>query len=115
LKKLGSNAGSFLLSRVDGQARIADLQTAGTPEDWKAAVIAVTREASKFPDTCEILASTCLDRFADALVNAGYKLRSEQPVFLLDRSKALTAAEVHITSVDYDDFFARFPDAPVAS
>jgi hypothetical protein len=111
LKKAGSEADCFLLNQVDGQTRIADLQAT----DWLEGVIAATRAAAAIPETCEIVANTSLDALAEALHQAGYRLRGEQPIFVLDRSKALGAAELHITPADYDDFFARFPGAPFAA
>jgi hypothetical protein len=111
LKKDGRETGYFLLNQVDGQTRIADLQTS----DWPAGVIAATRTAALNPATCEIVANASLDRFAHALAHSGYQLRGEQPVFLLDRSKSLPSGELHITPADFDDFFARFPDSPFAA
>jgi hypothetical protein len=111
LKKEGREAGCFLLNQVDGQTRIADLQCS----NWREAVSAATHTAAALPETCEIVANTSLDVLAEALGQAGYRLRGEQPVFLLDKSKALGAEKLHITSADYDDFFSRFPDAPFAT
>jgi hypothetical protein len=111
LKKGGREAGCFLLNQVDGQTRIADLQAT----DWRGAVIAATRTAAAIPETCEIVANASLDAFAQALAQSGYHQRGEQPVFVLDKSKALAGVELHITPADYDDFFARFPESPFAA
>jgi hypothetical protein len=111
LRKGGRDAGFFLLNEIDGQTRIADLQAS----DWREAVLAATAMAAAIPETCEIVANTSLGALGGALGQAGYRLRGEQPVFLLDRSKALGALELHITSADYDDFFARFPNEPFAA
>jgi len=116
LKKGERGAGFFLLNHMRGQTRLVDLQVhSGNTGDWQVAAAAVTHTAARLPETCEIVASSSLPRFAEAFTRAGYSSCALQSVFLLDRSKALSGFELHITPADFDDFFADFPDHPFAA
>lgn len=108
--------GTLLLSQLGGQTRLADVQVhSGDPEDWYGAASAATHTAAKLRETCEIAAHSSLELLSAALSACGYRERYDQPVFVSDPEEILPELPLHVTPVDYDDFFAFDPSFPFAS
>ncbi|MGH9968272.1 MAG: hypothetical protein ACREBG_10635 [Pyrinomonadaceae bacterium] len=82
--------GYFLLSKVGGQARIADIRLLSEkPADWANAYRLAASIAAEDPEVCETLtiASTPLAR--QALLESGFRDRGSVPVFFSDPKKKL--------------------------
>jgi len=91
LLRAGVPAGYFLLSRVGGQTRIADIRVGSEdPDDWKACYSLAATTAAQNPETCEILASASTPPIIDSLKASGFRSRGSAPLFLYDPQKLLT-------------------------
>jgi hypothetical protein len=78
-------AGYFLLSRVGGQTRIADIRLdSGDPDQWSMAYSIAAATAASDPETCEILASASTPLVRDSLKRNGFRSRGNVPLFLYD-------------------------------
>lgn len=86
----GAHAGYFLLSRVGGQTRIADIRLdSGDPDQWSMAYSIAAATAASDPDTCEILASASTPLVRDSLKRNGFRSRGNVPLFLYDPQQLL--------------------------
>jgi hypothetical protein len=106
--------GYFLLSRVRGQTRIADLWIdSNAPADWRTAYSLAARAARGDPATAEVMAAAC-DPFECAAIQAnGFVARGAEPVFLYDPQRRLAGAPpLRITLLDGDEFYLDNPDYP---
>jgi hypothetical protein len=82
--------GYFLLSRVGGQTRIADIRlNSKDPQKWEAVYQLATNAAAQLPETCEILAAASTPLASNALVAGGFRNRGSSPLFLYDPKKKL--------------------------
>ena len=82
--------GYFLLSRVGGQTRIADIRlNSRDQQKWSAAYRLATNAAAQLPETCEILAAASTPLASDALLASGFRDRGSSPLFLYDPKKKL--------------------------
>lgn len=81
----GNCNGYFLLSRVGGQTRIADIRVnSDDPNNWKVAYSIAAASAASDPETCEILASASTSLVRDSLKSNGFRSRGNVPLFLYD-------------------------------
>ena len=86
-------AGYFLLSRVGGQTRIADIRLrSGVPQEWAAGYRLAARAAAQIPETCEILVAASTPLAREALAASGFRERGSSPLFLYDPKKKLAGA-----------------------
>jgi hypothetical protein len=92
--------GYFLLSRVGGQCRIADLWIRSADEqDWAAAYAAATEAASKDPQTSEVT-------IAAQMPPPAYRHTHSEPVFLLDPDSRLQGrTDLSISLLENDGFY----------
>ena len=106
--------GYFLLSKVGGQARIADIRLlSNSVADWAAAYRLAAATAAEDPKICETvtIASTPLAR--EALVSAGFRDRGSVPLFLADRKKRLESAPpIFLNMIDGDGAYLYDPTYP---
>ena len=117
LSRGGVPSGWFVLSRVGGQGRIADISVnSQLPEDWQAAYALATREAAAAPEVCEVAAQASFPLAAEALERNGFHLRNREPIFLFDPRKKLTgAAPLGIQMIDWDAAYLHNPEYPYLS
>ena len=117
LLKDGSAQGYFLLARVGGQARLADLRVLSTrPDDWLSACAAAVRTAAEDPNACELVATAPLPLVAAALEGNGFRPRGSIPVFVRDPRELLArSAQIHLSMLDDDSAYLNFPDHPYAT
>ena len=96
--------GWLLLSRVGGQARIADLWIDSlAPGDWIAAYALATRAAAADPRTFELMAAASVPMIRRAIEAAGYRRHSSEPVFLRDPQSLLAQAPpLHVGLIEGD-------------
>jgi len=106
-------AGYFVLSRVGGRCRIADLWIrSADPLDWAAAYLAATDAACADPDLVEVTAAVCAPFETGALERAGYRRTHAEPVFVLDRDRRLgDKNDLSVTLLENDGFYWREPGA----
>lgn len=114
IQRAKKNLGYFLLSRVGGQTRIADLRLSSTSQDdWNAAYSLAGDMAAANPETCEItaVASTL---FAElALRASGFRQRGSAPLFLYDPQKKLRdSPPIYWNLIDGDAAYINDPDHP---
>jgi hypothetical protein len=117
IQKARKRLGYFLLSRVGGQTRIADLRIHSTrQEDWNAAYSLAEQVAAADPETCEItgVASTL---FAElALRSSGFRQRGSAPLFLYDPQKKLRdSPPIYWNLIDGDAAYISDPEHPYAT
>ncbi len=105
----GATAGYFLLSRVRGQARIADLWVENG--EWRAAYALAARAAAANPETVEVMAACATMEEREAIEAAGFAGRGSEPVFLYDPAGRLRTP-LRITLLDGDEFYLDNPDYP---
>jgi len=86
----GTRVGYFLLSRVGGQTRIADIRpNSDDPTHWKIAYSLAAETAANDPETCEILASASTPLVRDSLKGSNFYSRGNVPLFLYDPQQLL--------------------------
>jgi hypothetical protein len=85
-----ASRGWFVLSRVGGVLRIADLRIASAnQEHWKAGYAVATRAASEDLEGCELVAAASTPLGAEALRSAGFRHHHADPIFALDPKELL--------------------------
>jgi hypothetical protein len=114
LQRARKTLGYFLLSRVGGQTRIADLRLSSTTQDdWNAAYSLAEQVAASDPETSEItaVASTL---FAElALRSSGFRRRGSAPLFLYDPQKKLRdSPPIYWNLIDGDAAYISDPEHP---
>jgi hypothetical protein len=117
IQKAKKRMGYFLLSRVGGQTRIADLRVQSTSQvEWNAAYSLAAQAAAADPETCEItgVASTL---FAEmALRSSGFLQRGSAPLFLYDPQKKLRdSPPIYWNLIDGDAAYISDPEHPYAT
>ncbi len=107
--RAGGTAGYFVLSRVRGQARIADLWV--EDGEWRAAYALAARAAASNPETVEVMAASATVDERQAIEAAGFIGRGSEPIFLYDPAGRLQPP-LRITLLDGDEFYLDHPDYP---
>ncbi len=106
IRERGAVCGYFVLSRVGGQARVADLWT---EEDWDAAYTLAVRAAMRDPETCEVAAAASVDRLRRAAAGV-FQPRGTEPVFVYDPKGMLAGAPpLHVQLLDGDECYLNNP------
>ncbi len=114
LSKNGLPRGYFMLSRVGGQARLADLRICSDrPDDWIAAYATAVSAATRDPESCELATYASVSFVCQALEANGFRMRGEMPVLALDRKNLLgDAAHIHLGMLDDDSSYLNNPANP---
>jgi hypothetical protein len=109
--------GWFLLSRMAGVMRIADLRVVSNePADWEAAFALATRAAYTDPLGCELAAAAATPLAAEAIRRNGFRLRKTDPVFVLDPEGVLLGCmPVEIALIESDGAYLYTPAYPYLS
>ena len=114
LSQKGLAQGYFMLARVGGQCRLADLRIrSAKPEDWIAAYATAARAAELDPANCELVSYATVPLVCQALEANGFRMRGEMPVLALDRNNLLgDAAHLHLGMLDDDSSYLNDPANP---
>jgi hypothetical protein len=117
LRNADEPKGWFLLSRVAGVMRIADLRVlSGEVADWAAAFALATRAAYADSLGCELVAAATMPLAAEAIRCNGFRLRKTDPVFVLDPKGVLRGhTPVEITLIESDAGYLYSPEYPYLS
>jgi hypothetical protein len=116
VRRGGKLRGYFLLSRLGGQGRIADLQIWGDSDDWAAGYSVAALAASRDPEVCEIVATSSADLTSRALERNGFRICGDRPLWLRDPQRLFAGAPpLGIQAAESDSFFLYDPDSPFAS
>jgi hypothetical protein len=109
--------GYFLLTRVKGQTRIADVRLwTAKEEDWSSAYGLATREARADSETCEILAIASTPFARRALRENGYRERGSEPIYLYDPRKRLAHTPgIFLNMIDGDAAYLYDVEHPFCS
>ena len=110
----GSPRGWYVLARVGGQSRIADIWVdSDTVADWTAAYALAVRAAARDPQACELAASASIPPAMEAAPLAGLRLRHADPIFVLDPKKRFQAApKLNVTFLESDLAYLSDPSYP---
>jgi hypothetical protein len=114
LSKNGLPQGYFVLSRVGGQCRLADLRIrTDKPDDWIAAYATAVSVAARDPQSCELATYASVPLVCQAVEANGFRMRGEMPVLALDRKNLLgDAAHLHLGMLDDDSGYLNNPANP---
>jgi hypothetical protein len=112
--------GYFLLTRIEGQARIIDIRLvrgegADLEEqaDWNAAYALAAKTAEDDPETCEISAVASTEFAQAALLSSGFRQRGSHPLALYDPQDKLSAAPaIFWNMIDGDIAYLYNPARP---
>ena len=117
LLKAGRAQGYFVLSRLGGQTRLADLRILSSePADWSAAYATATATAAADPEACELTASAAVPVAAAALRANQFRFRGTVPIFVRDPGGLLGGAEhIHLGMLDDDSAFLDHPGHPYST
>jgi hypothetical protein len=109
--------GWFLLSRIAGVMRIADLRVVSAEAaDWEAAFALATRTAYQDPLGCELAAAATMPLAAEAIRRNGFHLPKTDPVFVLDpKGVLLRQMPIEITMMESDAAYLYTPGYPYLS
>lgn len=107
----GKRVGYLLLSRPDGQVRVADLRIRSeAPEDWAAAYSLALELASDDPRCNEIMSFASTDLLRKALAANGFRRVGSRQVKVIDRGKILQGLPpLQLQSITTDAFFISVP------
>lgn len=110
----GAFAGYFLLSKVGGQARIADVRLhSNNPAEWANAYRLAATAAAEDPDICETVTIASTPLASQALLDCGFQARGSVPFFFADPGKKLSGAPpVFINMIDGDGAYLSDPEHP---
>jgi hypothetical protein len=110
IRTAGEVCGYFLLARVNGQTRIADLWTT---REWPAAYALALRTAASDPATYEVAAAASTALRRRAIEACGFHPRGADPVYLFDPHRRLAAAPpLDLQLLDGDECCLNNPDYP---
>jgi hypothetical protein len=114
LLRVGVPIGWYVLSRVGGQVRIADIWVnSASAADWSAAYTLAARAASADPNACELVASASIPPAIAALTRAGFRFRHAEPVFVRDPRKLFAASQsLNVTFLESDLAYGLDPAYP---
>lgn len=106
--------GWYVLSRVGGQARIADIWVdSDSAADWGAAYGLALRTAAEDPEACELVASASIPPAMEAAERAGFRFRHAEPIFVLDPKKRFAdSAPLNVTFLESDLAYISDPAYP---
>jgi hypothetical protein len=110
----GAPRGWFVLSRVAGQARVADLWVdSARSADWTAAYALAVQAAQRDREACELVASASTALAREGAGQAGLRLHHVEPIFVLDRKGRLTGPPpLDVTFLESDLAYLENPDYP---
>jgi hypothetical protein len=110
----GAPCGWYVLARVGGQSRIADLWIdSDAVADWTAGYALALRAASADPQACELVASASIPPAIEAAPRAGFRFRQAEPIYVLDPHKRFAdAAPVNVTFLESDLAYISDPTYP---
>lgn len=114
LSQNGVPRGYFLLSRVGGQCRLADLRILSEQaDDWIAAYSAAAHAAAQDPESCELISYASVPVASQALEANGFRMRGDMPVLALDRRSLLgEPAHLQLAMLDDDSGYLNSPANP---
>jgi len=114
LLRAGVPLGWYVLSRVAGQVRIADIWVnSGSADDWAAAYTLASRAASADPEACELVASASIPPAVEAVTHASFRFHHAEPVFVLDPRKLFAALQsLNVTFIESDLAYGLDPAYP---
>jgi hypothetical protein len=103
----GTRRGYFVLSRVGGQTRIADMFVdTDMPTDWRAAFSVATDAAAQEAETCEVLAAGSTKLAIDAIRENGFRFRRRDPILIHDPKGLLAKAlPLNLNLLNGDEFY----------
>ncbi len=106
LEANGASIGYCVLSRVGSSCRIADLwiEPARDAARWSQAFALAVQLATADTSTASILASGSTEFLRGVLDSQGFRLQSDQPLFLRG-SGVETESEIHFGFLDYDAYY----------
>jgi hypothetical protein len=106
--------GWYVLARVGGQARIADIWVdSDSAADWTAAYALALSAASRDPQACEVVASASIPPAIEAVQRAGFRFVHAEPIFVLDPKKYFaTTAQLNVTFLESDLAYLSNPAYP---
>ena len=106
--------GWYVLARVGGQVRIADLWVdSEAADDWTTAYALALRAASRDSEACELTASASIPPAVEAAPRAGLRFRHAEPIFVLDPKKRFAGAPpLHVTFLESDLAYISDPSYP---
>ncbi|MDQ3584146.1 MAG: hypothetical protein M3407_00070 [Acidobacteriota bacterium] len=108
--------GHFLLSKVRGQTRIADIRIdSADPLEWQAAYRLAASTAAEDPETCETLGVASTPPARAALTACGFRQRGNLPLFLSDPQGKLSAAPIFWNLIDDDAAYTNDPAYPYST
>jgi hypothetical protein len=107
-------SGWFVLSRVAGVMRIADMRIdAADPEGWRAAYALATQAALADEQVCELVAAASTPLAQDALRRNGFRLHHTEPLFLLDpQSLLIGRVPLEVALIESDAAYLYDPKHP---
>jgi hypothetical protein len=109
----GHLCGWFLLARVPGVVRIADLRVQSSePQSWQAAYALATQTALADRNSYELVAAASAPIARDAIRHNGFRLHHCDPVFLLDPQGFLAGYQPEVSLIDSDAAYLYVPGYP---
>jgi hypothetical protein len=114
LLRAGVPSGWYVLSRVGGQVRIADIWVnSGSAADWATAYTLAARAAARDPEAFELVASASIPPAVEAVARTGFRFRHAEPVFVLDPRKLFGASQaLNVTFLESDLAYGSDPTYP---
>jgi hypothetical protein len=114
LRQNGDLRGWFVLSRVLGQARVADLWVdSNSVSDWTAGFSLATAAAMRDPEAFELVAAASIPVAIEAASLAGLRARHSEPIFALDPGNRLgSSAGLNVTALESDLAYLQDPGYP---
>ena len=99
--------GYFILARVRGTCRIAELWISSeSAQDWLGAIELATETAASHPDTGAVFTTVSTAVLQSALEKTGYQFVGEVPVFLKDRKRRVPQEQpILLSMLENDDFY----------
>lgn len=106
--------GYFVLNRVAGQSRIAELRLSSQQEsDWTSACSVVVRTAMQDPETCELVGMGTSPLINASFESNQFRVRDHWPLFVYDPKAQLTdEAVLQVSMLDGDASFFSNPEYP---
>ncbi|HXB68792.1 MAG TPA: hypothetical protein VNY05_11135 [Candidatus Acidoferrales bacterium] len=106
--------GWYVLARVGGQTRIADIWVdSAAPADWTAAYALAVRSARRDPQACELVAAAAIPPAVQAAPSAGLRFRRSDPIFVLDPKKRFAdGPPLDVTFLESDLAYINDPTYP---
>jgi hypothetical protein len=114
LLQTGVARGWYVLSRVGGQVRIADIWVNSvSAADWCAAYTLAARAAGGDPEACELVASASIPPAIEGVTRAGFRFRHAEPVFVLDPRKLFASFQwLNVSFLESDLAYGLDPAYP---